>query len=95
MQTTGIVRRIDILGRIVVPKEIRKSYGITEGDPVEILPTPDGIILKRYDAEGELLNTVTKLGNAVEYSADDLAEEKLSAIRQHICGIKNLLKMEE
>lgn len=95
MRATGIVRRTDTLGRIVIPKEIRKIYGIAEGDPVEFYTTPDGIILKRYDMEGELINAVTKLNNAVDYSGDDLAEEKAYAIRQHICGIKNLLEMEE
>ena len=40
MKATGIVRRIDDLGRIVIPKEIRRSFRIKEGDPLRSLPTP-------------------------------------------------------
>ena len=50
MKATGIVRRIDDLGRVVIPKEIRRTMRIREGDPLEIFIASDnsGIILKRY-----------------------------------------------
>ena len=49
MKATGIVRRIDDLGRVVVPKEIRKTLRIREGDPLEIFTDREGeIILKKY-----------------------------------------------
>ena len=48
MKTTGIVRRIDELGRIVIPKEIRKSLRIKEGESLEILIDNEDIILKKY-----------------------------------------------
>lgn len=48
MKATGIVRRVDVLGRVVVPKEIRKILKIDEGDPLEIFTEKDGIILKKY-----------------------------------------------
>ena len=49
MKTTGIVRRIDPLGRIIVPKEIRKTKGIKDHDPIEMfLGDDDEIILKKY-----------------------------------------------
>ena len=48
MKSTGIVRRVDVLGRVVVPKEIRKIFNIEEGDPLEIYTEKDGIILKKY-----------------------------------------------
>ena len=55
MKATGIVRRIDDLGRIVVPKEIRRVLRIREGDPLEIFTNKDGeIILKKYSPIGEL-----------------------------------------
>lgn len=55
MKATGIVRRIDDLGRVVVPKEIRRTLRIREGDPIEIFTTKDGeIILKKYSQIGEL-----------------------------------------
>jgi len=54
MKATGIVRRIDELGRIVIPKEIRKVLRIREGDPIEIFTDSDGIVLKKYARIREL-----------------------------------------
>lgn len=48
MKATGIVRRIDDLGRIVIPKEIRKAMHIKEGDPLEVFTEKDAIIFKKY-----------------------------------------------
>ena len=48
MKSTGIVRNIDELGRIVVPKEIRERLGIASNDPIEIFMEEDRIILKKY-----------------------------------------------
>lgn len=49
MKATGIVRRIDDLGRVVIPKEIRRTLEIAEGDPLEIFTDRDGgVILKKY-----------------------------------------------
>lgn len=50
MKATGIVRRIDDLGRVVIPKEIRRTFGIKEGDPLEIFTDDDGYIcLYKYN----------------------------------------------
>lgn len=55
MKATGIVRRIDDLGRIVIPKEIRRTLRFRESDPIEIFTGGDGeIILKKYSPIGEL-----------------------------------------
>ena len=55
MKATGVVRRIDNLGRIVIPKEIRRTLRIREGDPLEIFTNHDGdVILKKYSPIGEL-----------------------------------------
>ena len=92
MKATGIIRRVDDLGRIVLPKEIRRNSGITEGTPMEIYTTSDGIVLKKYNVTGGLLNTVAVLSDAVDNSEDDLEEEKISAIKQRITEIRNLLE---
>ena len=56
MKATGIVRRIDDLGRVVIPKEIRRTMRIREGDPLEIYTDADGeVIFKKYSPIGELL----------------------------------------
>ena len=55
MRATGIVRRIDDLGRVVIPKEIRRTMRIREGDPLEIFTNRDGeVIFKKYSPIGEL-----------------------------------------
>ena len=55
MKATGIVRRIDDLGRVVIPKEIRRTMRIREGDPLEIYTDIDGeVIFKKYSPMGEL-----------------------------------------
>ena len=55
MKATGVVRRIDDLGRVVIPKEIRKTLRIKEGDPLEIFTDREGqVILKKYSPIGEL-----------------------------------------
>jgi transcriptional pleiotropic regulator of transition state genes len=48
MKSTGIVRKVDELGRIVIPKELRRTMNIKEGDPLEIYTEGEQIILKKY-----------------------------------------------
>ena len=61
LKATGVVRRIDDLGRIVIPKEIRKILHIKEGDPLEIFTDKEGgIILKKYSPIGELSEFATE-----------------------------------
>lgn len=60
LKATGVVRRIDDLGRIVIPKEIRKTLRIKEGDPLEIFTDKEGeVILKKYSPIGELSEFAT------------------------------------
>ncbi len=66
MRATGIVRRIDDLGRVVIPKEIRRSLHIQEGDPLEIFTDSDGgVTFKRYLPydESEIDNVIHILEN--------------------------------
>ena len=54
MRATGIIRRIDDLGRIVIPKEIRRTHHIREGDPLELYVDKEGILFKKYSELGAL-----------------------------------------
>lgn len=66
MKATGIVRRIDDLGRVVIPKEIRRTLRIREGDPLEIFTDRNGeVIFKKYSPMGELNQFVTQLCDSV------------------------------
>lgn len=51
MKATGIIRRIDELGRVVIPKEIRRNMKIQDGDPLEIYVEKDGIVFKKYTTD--------------------------------------------
>ncbi len=66
MKATGIVRRIDELGRVVIPKEIRKILRIREGDPLEIFTDADGtIVLKKYSHIGEMAAFASKYADVL------------------------------
>ena len=67
MKATGIVRRIDDLGRVVIPKEIRRSMRVKEGDPLEIYTTNDGgIVFKKYVPMGQ--EDWTSIGSVLKNS---------------------------
>jgi len=66
MKATGIVRKIDDLGRVVIPKEIRKTMKIKVGDPLEIYTDHEGeVIFKKYSPIEELAETATQYAEAV------------------------------
>lgn len=67
MKSTGVIRRIDELGRIVIPKEIRRNLGIRDGENVEIFTDNDSIILKKYyrmSTSSDLANSLCELINS-------------------------------
>lgn len=72
MKSTGIVRKLDELGRITIPKELRTTYGLSEGDPIEIMTTEDGILLKMYRPGCSCCNAVSNLVevNGIRLCAD-------------------------
>jgi AbrB family transcriptional regulator (stage V sporulation protein T) len=74
MKATGIVRRIDDLGRVVIPKELRRSMHIREGDPLEIFTDKDGeLILKKYSPVGELGEFAAQLCDSLRRGAGGIA----------------------
>ena len=78
MKATGIVRRIDDLGRVVIPKEIRRTMRIREGDPLEIYTDKDGeVIFKKYslmgglgDFAGQMCETLNKTTGQIAVITD-------------------------
>ena len=74
MKATGIVRRIDDLGRVVIPKEIRRTMRIREGDPLEIFTDKDGeLIFKKYSPLGELGDFAAQICDSLRKSTDGVA----------------------
>jgi len=73
MKATGIVRRIDDLGRIVIPKEIRRTMRIREGDPMEIFTSREGeILLKKYSPVGELGEFAMSIAESIAQTLGEL-----------------------
>lgn len=71
MKATGIVRRIDDLGRVVIPKEIRRTLRIREGDPLEIFTDREGgVILKKYSPIGELTDFSKEYAESLQQVID-------------------------
>lgn len=87
MRATGIVRRVDDLGRIVIPKEIRRSLGIREGEPMEIYLEQDAVVFRRYSFR--LSEEVKRLGELIEanYNGSEVECAKLSGILDAIYDI--------
>jgi AbrB family transcriptional regulator (stage V sporulation protein T) len=74
MKATGVVRRIDDLGRIVIPKEIRRTLHIKEGDPLEIFTDSDGkILLKKYSPIGEISEFATGYAETLSRTTGHIA----------------------
>ena len=77
MKPTGIVRRIDDLGRIVIPKEIRRTCNLREGDPMELYLGEDSqIVLKKYDTEPEITSlrtAATQLAGTIQGDRERIA----------------------
>ena len=74
MKATGVVRRIDDLGRVVIPKEIRKTLRIKEGDPLEIFTDKEGeVILKKYSPIGELSEFATEYAETLAKTTGHIA----------------------
>lgn len=74
MKATGVIRRIDDLGRVVIPKEIRRSTHIREGDPLEIYVTEDGgVMFRRYE-----YHTVDELKGYVDVIREQLQDQGAS-----------------
>ena len=74
MKATGIVRRIDDLGRVVIPKEIRRTLRIREGDPLEIYTEKDGeVIFKKYSPMGDLSDFAAQICDSIGKNTGHIA----------------------
>ena len=90
MKALGIVRKIDSLGRIVIPMEIRRLNNIKEGDPLEIYSGNDGsIVLKKYNPSSDIIKQIESIeSNIGEYINSDNSYEALKLINK----LKNIIK---
>ena len=85
MRATGIVRRIDDLGRVVIPKEIRRTMGIREGEPFEIFVGKDSVTFKRFNPNQELKEELSTL---IDCYDTDVPADIINKIRLIINELK-------
>ncbi len=88
MKATGIIRRIDDLGRLIVPKEIRRTLSIHEGDPFEIFCEKDTTIFRKYNPSADYRETLSRLRKNIR--DDDYLKDR-PAILQKIEELDALL----
>ncbi len=70
MKATGMIRRIDELGRVVIPKEIRRSMRIKEGEELEIFAQDEGLVLKKYSALSDLEEEAARFASVLAGETD-------------------------
>ncbi len=97
-----IVRSIDDLGRIVIPKEIRKTHNILTGDAFEITPTENGILLVPHKDNSNIEDEIKRLKSVIEehFTADCNADRRkqtymISQLESLICVLNNSTEPEE
>ena len=94
MKATGIIRRVDDLGRIVIPKDIRRTIGIHEGEPLEIfIEGDDTVCFRKY--KNNLSDAVVHLREQIENCGDDLTYATLMRIDALLEEVQELVKGEE
>lgn len=71
MKALGIVRRIDDLGRVVIPKEVRKSQGWDSGEPMEMFLSEEGLVIRPYGLDGDKQDLVRQLA-ALKQNTENL-----------------------
>lgn len=92
MKATGIVRRIDELGRVVVPKEIRRTLRLKEGDPIEIFTDREGgVILKKYSPIREINNFASEYSESLQETIGNII---LICDRDNIISVSGITKKE-
>ena len=92
MKVTGIVRRVDDLGRVVIPKEIRRSMGIREGEPMEIYLENDAVMFRRYSYN--LVDEVKRVAELIECNCN-ADSETMADISRMLSTVAELVKGEE
>lgn len=92
MKATGMVRKVDDLGRIVLPIELRRNLGISVGDPVEFYVDGQTIIVKKYDTTGSVAELVDRLEQEIRMKARLLTTKQVAALDEKLQELKEIVK---
>lgn len=92
---TGIVSRVDDIGRIKLPKEIRKILSINDGTPLKIFIDGDGILLKKYPTEEVVQRNINVLDAVIQEYSQDLGIAKTEDLRKLIKAMQMILNKQD
>ncbi len=84
MKSTGIVRKMDELGRVVLPIELRRTLGINEKDPVEIFLDDDQVVLKKYKASEDKKDALEYLEGIKKHAIHEEEKERIQNIIDYV-----------
>jgi AbrB family looped-hinge helix DNA binding protein len=91
MRATGIVRRVDDIGRVMIPKEIRRILSVNEGTPLEIFIDGEGILLKKYPTEEDIQRNINILDEVIQEHSQELGIAKTGDLRRLIKDMQTIL----
>lgn len=92
MKATGIIRRVDDLGRIVIPKEIRHKLNVREGSPMEMYLDGNKLVIERYKTFDSIAETVDTLQTLIADYSEEFKEDNLSLLRNQIEELKKAIE---
>lgn len=95
MKATGIISRVDDLGRIVIPKEVRRRLKITEDTPMELYAEGNKVIFQKYFPGADLAKSVDDLRAAFLETEEHFDFETATKIKDHIKGLMEIVKESE
>ena len=84
MKATGIVRRVDPLGRITLPKELRNIYGLDSGVRMEVFTSNDGIVIRKYRESEETQQLIKEVENVLSSTDNQAVKKVMQNVLHHL-----------
>lgn len=91
MKATGIVRKLDYLGRVCLPKELRRKLHISDDDAVEIYVDGESIVLKKYDAAGDMEQLLDNLERSIKLLEPMVPAAKMRKLMVKVKDMRRIL----
>lgn len=92
MKATGIVRKLDTLDRICLPKDMCKRLNITKGDPVEFLMDDNGIYLRKFDRAGDMEQVLDNFERMIHENDSWLEGNQLDSLLDHVRQMRQIVQ---
>lgn len=92
MKATGIIRRVDDLGRIVIPREIRRNLGVQEGTPMELFTDGDKLVIQKYKTSDSIFDTIKTLRELIGEYPDEFISNRICGLLEQVDLLSEDLK---